>query len=159
MDETATMASFQQSRTVHCNKRKYNSDDKVADMEVEKEADNGTEHMDDDEDGRRTRRRGDDSENQVEVSHETQNMDDVRTTVICTYLLSLSILNSSLALRTVFLDITQSIHISFIHTHKHSCILPLYHTYTHSLPLFYAHQNACTTCRRRTTQSQSLQRL
>lgn len=91
MDETATMASFQQSRTVHCNKRKYNSDDKVADMEVEKEADNGTEHMDDDEDGRRTRRRGDDSENQVEVSHETQNMDDVRTTVICLYVPSFTI--------------------------------------------------------------------
>jgi hypothetical protein len=78
MDETATLSAFQQSRTVHV-KRKFNGEEKVAEMEVE--AENGNERMDEEDGGRRTRRRRDD--NQVEVSQETQNMDDVSTRDLC----------------------------------------------------------------------------
>lgn len=82
MDETATLSTFQQSRTVHV-KRKFNGEEKVAEMEVEAEveAENGNERMDEEDGGRRTRRRRDD--NQVEVSQETQNMDDVSTRDVC----------------------------------------------------------------------------
>ena len=82
MDETATLSAFQQSRTVHV-KRKFNGEEKVAEMEVEAEveAENGDERMDEEDGGRRTRRRRDD--NQVEVSQETQNMDDVSTRDLC----------------------------------------------------------------------------
>ena len=82
MDETATLSAFQQSRTVHV-KRKFNGEEKVAEMEVEAEveAENSNERMDEEDGGRRTRRRRDD--NQVEVSQETQNMDDVSTRDVC----------------------------------------------------------------------------
>jgi hypothetical protein len=90
MDETATLSAFQQSRTVHV-KRKFNGEEKVAEMEVEAEVEveveNGNERMDEEDGGRRTRRRRDD--NQVEVTQETQNMDDVSTRDLCCIVRSL----------------------------------------------------------------------
>ena len=130
MDETATMASFQQSRSVQSGKRKFNSEDEVAEMVLEKKEENGTEPMDEEDGGRRTRRRRDEDENHVEVSQEIQNMNEVRSdrSVIAFPLCLHSI--SSFFCALFLLASPSPSHLVHERTHTHTLYLS-YHIYTH----------------------------
>ena len=132
MDETATLSAFQQSRTVHV-KRKFNGEEKVAEMEVEVEAENGNERMDEEDEGRRTRRRRDD--NQVEVSQETQNMDDVSTRDSCCTVRPSLFIHFFLIILCVLFPCLHSFIPNFFHKYMHSHT----HTYTHIHTHTYTH--------------------